>query len=264
LNHRALILGLLLACSISGCAGPSAEPDHEIYIGADSASAPLAEGLLNAFEAGYPDVVFSISQDSRASVLDALQNNQIDAALLLFPLENSSLFTTPIAEEPILLVVDPANPVTEITLSDARALYAGRIANWQSLGGPDLPVTLLTYLDDNSTRLVLESLLLDGLPMSPAARTVTDEQSVIQLVSTTAGSIGYLPYSSLNKSVTPLTIDNAPPTLDAARRRTYPLVAQVIFVSKSEPDGFTRDFLDWLLSAPGQQVVHRYMLGYSD
>jgi hypothetical protein len=41
-------------------------------------------------------------------------------------------------------------------------------------------------------------------------------------------------------------------------------VVEVVFVSKEEPQGKLRDFLDWVLSDAGQDVVKRRMLSLNE
>jgi phosphate transport system substrate-binding protein len=44
----------------------------------------------------------------------------------------------PVAKDALVFIVHPDNPLTSISLEQARAIFLGQIANWQSLGGPDL------------------------------------------------------------------------------------------------------------------------------
>ena len=49
----------------------------------------------------------------------------------------------PVAWDALTVIVHPDNPVNDISLENLKALYEGRISNWQELGGPNRPVDLL-------------------------------------------------------------------------------------------------------------------------
>src|SRR4051794_11095380 len=45
-----------------------------------------------------------------------------------------------IALDAIAIIVNPRNPVTQLSLSQLRAIYKGEIGNWKEVGGEDAPI----------------------------------------------------------------------------------------------------------------------------
>ena len=47
------------------------------------------------------------------------------------------------------------------------------------------------------------------------------------------------------------------PTIDNVRNSTYPISRPLVMYTKGEPVGLTKQFMDFVLSPQGQQVVVR-------
>jgi phosphate transport system substrate-binding protein len=57
--------------------------------------------------------------------------------------DKEGLSVHPIAREPLLIIVNKANPITDIPLEQVRAIYRGEIRNWKDVGGPDRPIVIV-------------------------------------------------------------------------------------------------------------------------
>jgi phosphate transport system substrate-binding protein len=258
-----IVGGSIVISSLTACSGSQLETS-QLSIGTDAESAPLVEGLINGYETDNPDAVLTLQTRSREQMLTDSTNGEIDGGFIFYPPVTGELFSTVVAADMLVLIVNPSSTIEEVSSGEARSLMHGRIVNWSQLKVEALDVQVATYSTGSSSRLVLDSALLMDGEMSPAARLAADISSMLMFVASTPGSIGYLPHSSLAATVKTLTIDGAAPTFENAQNRSYPFVAQIVFVSATEPVGSLRHFLDWVLSPQGQQVVRRYGLGYND
>lgn len=257
-----VFIGLIAS---SGCNSVLSEsPPDEVRIGADSASAPLTEGLVNAFEGLHPDTPFTLIQNSRETVLQSVRDGEVDAAIVLGSPADRALFANPIALELVVIITHPSNPVESVSLETLRSMLTGQISDWESAGGESMPIALMTTPAGSSTRLFLEGLLLQADSISSSARVIADERTLVQWVANTPGSLGFVPFSNVTTNVRSLAVDDSAPTPSLARQESYPLLAQIVFISREEPEDFMRALLDWIVSADGQHVVRRYMLGYND
>jgi phosphate transport system substrate-binding protein len=250
---------LLSACSSEPRAVEAISPT--LRIATDEASAPLAEGLLNAYEARNPQALLALSRSSRDAVLAQVAAGQVDAGLVLHPLNHSDLFATPLGRELIVLIANHDVLISNLYRRDVRAVFSGQVLAWDTSGGASTPITVVTREQGDSTRLALESLVLEGQPITPSARIAASEAEMLSLVAATPGAVGYVPSSILDDRVSTLEYESAPPALEAAAGNTYRLTDTVQFVSTGEPVGSLRAFLDWIIGDEGQAVVRRYMLG---
>ena len=259
------MLLLVTACHQQDTSNPV---ELSIRLASDTASAPLAESLLNAYESknigGTP---LTLTQLEHQPALTALQSSEMDALFLAHPPEQEGLFFTPIANELLIIVANPELPIDSLSLDQVRGIFTGHISSWNNLGGPAISIQAITREQETSTRQAFETLVMEGQPITRSARLATDEQDMLELVNATPGGIGYVAGTSLSLSeeqVILLSVDGAPPTHEAARRRAYRLMMPVFFVAPSEPQGTLRNLLDWILSPEGQTVIRRQALGLND
>lgn len=259
-----LLIGLLLgACKEPASVGIVSSPS--IRLAADSSCAALAESLLNSYESLHPDTTLTLERGGRAFVLAEVRAGSADAALVLHPLEGADLFHTPVGREMIVIIVHPDVPVTGLYRRDVRALFSGQVVTWPvGEGEAPLPVQVVTRERGSSTRLAFDSFIMQAQPVVASARLTADEAGVLEIVRRTPGAIGYVTHGTLGEGVRALAYEGVDPALESARLRGYPLTTAVEFVSRDEPEGNLRTFLEWILDAEGQAVVRRHMLGVGD
>lgn len=258
----ALVAGTLLG----GCQQTStrAPATPSMRMGADSASAPLVESLLNVYEALLTGGLLTLETSSREAILAEVASGELDAAILFHPLDGQELFDTPVSYAPLTIIVPSNIQVGSLTRDDLRSIFAGQIASWSEVGGPDLPIQVISATKGSSERLAFNSLVMGSYPITSAARLVMDGEAAVDLVRTTPGAIGYGVSGVLPGQVITLNVDGVPATLEEVQSRRYSLVSAVVFVSEKEPEDQLRSFLDWILSDAGQEVVRRHMVGLSD
>ncbi len=259
------MLLLVTACHQQDASNPV---ELSIRLASDTASAPLAESLLNAYESkdigGTP---LTLTQLEHQPALTALQSGEMDALFLAHPPKQEELFFTPIANELLIIVANPELPIDSLSLDEIRGIFTGRISSWDALGGPVISIQAITREQGTSIRQAFEALVMEGQPITRSARLAMDEQDMLEQVGTTPGGIGYAAGTSLSLSeeqVIPLSVDGVSPSREAARRRAYRLMMPVFFVTPSEPEGALRNLLDWILSPEGQAVIRQQALGLND
>jgi len=105
-----------------------------------------------------------------------------DSRVKIIPLRQRSLTV-----HPSVLEVYNNRALSEITEEELEELLSGKISNWKDLGGRDLPVTLLYR--EGSEDIAATASALRGVP-----RPVREGESIMDLLSTLAGSVAVVPY----------------------------------------------------------------------
>jgi len=94
-----------------------------------------------------------------------------------------------------------------------------------------------------------EALIVDTALLQPS------NGAVKTTVAGTPLSIGYISFGYLDDSVKALAIDGVEPTVANAQSDEYPVVRPLNMVTKGEPTGLAKDFLDFIMNAEGQEIV---------
>lgn len=157
--------------------------------------------------------------------MDQVANGGVIGITLFLPGE-STLWGTPLGEEPLAVIVNPTNPANELTLAQVQDIFAGRVSGW----------SVAVREDRDDSRLAFESLTETKPALT--SQVAPSPEAMLRFVAETPNGIGYLPLSWVAESVKALTIDGRPPT-DA----DYKLKALIVAVAKEEPTGAAREWL---------------------
>ena len=160
------------------------------------------------------------------------------------------------ARDGIAIIVHPSNTLKGLSRAQIRDIFAGEIGNWKLVGGSDQTIHVVTREEATSTRTVVEEMIMQGDKISSSAiiKIANEEQKGTVLEDSQA--IGYNPFaSSLDGSVKALAIDGVEATKGNAKNGTYPLVRPLYFLTKAEPTGLVKGYIDYCLDTKGQQLV---------
>lgn len=146
----------------------------------------------------------------------------------------------PVGSTRLRAIVNPQNPVDELTPDVLSAIFRGEISDWSQLDGfPVEPLSLQawTYLSGEDVRLAFEKALLPGAAGLNRARLAPSPQAMREAVAADPGAIGYLPEEWLDDTVKAVELDSGLQT-----QLTFPVLA----LTPAEPEGLTRKLLGCL------------------
>lgn len=156
---------------------------------------------------------------SSANSVKMLLAGEISFTQSARPLNNSELQAAkqrgivleqiPIAIDGIVFFVNPQVQVSGLSLAQIRDIFTGKIANWKSLGGKNLPITPFSREPNFSTTAsFIQEQVLTGASFSKTVQTVETTTEAIRKVATTPGGISYATASQVEgqKTISPLTL----------------------------------------------------------
>lgn len=262
---RLLWLWLLLA--LAACtAQPSPPPSLPatpaptlLQIGVTSSASPL----IPLIEANYTPQNTAVSlqfvSTNSAALLADLDNRLLDAVLLHTIPTDTKRYFNPVALDGLVVIVHPDNPLTALTSAEVQAIFNGRITNWQSLGGPDAPIVLLSREQGSGLRTLLRQQIMAEQRIDPNALLQASDAAMRTAVSDNPAAIGYSSLGSASQTggVKIVEVDGRSATIATVTDQTYLLTTPLYFLAATpaEPEGELRALLAWLQSAEGQAVV---------
>jgi len=176
----------------------------------------------------------------------------------------------------IALIVNQKNPIKSLTKSQVQRLFTGGIRNWREIGGEDAEVVVVSMEMGESSQVIFSKyfglhvlplangfrfLSADGKSAGQTAQLARRNSEAIVKVGEYAGAIGYLSMGAAlraeNKlgTVRRVDLEGIAATRDNVKNKTYPIVRPLNVVSLGEPKGNVKVFVDYLLSAYGQNIV---------
>ncbi len=153
------------------------------------------------------------------------------------------------------VVVHPQNPVKALTTDQLKSIFAGKITNWEQMGGANKSIDLYTRDEASGTREVFWKKALDKGDISPKANVVPSNGAMKTAVASDPYGIGFVSVGHIDTTVAPVALDGVIPTIETVKQGTYKVARGLYSNTKGSPAGLTEKFIKYILSAEGQQIA---------
>ena len=168
----------------------------------------------------------------------------------------------------LAVYVHKDNPITSITIEQLKAIYGegGAVEKWSDLGitmpeGAKDEIIRVSRQNNSGTYVYFREAVLGKTgDYKLGSLDMHGSKDVVDLVEKTPSSIGYsgLAYATDHLKVVPVAKgDEAAvmPTVDTAIDRSYPIARPLFMYTAGQPEGATKEYMDWILSDVGQQII---------
>ncbi|MFQ3578602.1 MAG: PstS family phosphate ABC transporter substrate-binding protein [Bacteroidales bacterium] len=162
-----------------------------------------------------------------------------------------------VAMDGIAVIVNKANPVTNLTSQQVKDIYTGKISNWSKLGGPNKKIVVISRDSASGTYEAFNTLALGGAKVRPDALMQASSQGVLNMVAKTPYAIGYVGagFVGASEEVKGLTIDNIEVSKKNVLSKKYLYSRPLYMYTNGQPMGSLKEYIDFVLSEKGQKIV---------
>lgn len=152
--------------------------------------------------------------------------------------EKEKLIVYPLAKEPILILTRKDNPVTDLSIEQVRSIFRGDINNWNSVGGPDQPIVVVTRLHCKKRPGHWKTILPSHKNFRQERLNVKSASAMIQRISDFKGSFGHTGATWVFKpgdNVKAISVGGVSPTAKNLANGTYPFYRQMSAITNQNP-----------------------------
>jgi len=253
LVYAMVLSGLFLAPTAS-----MADTPPKISVSGDPCTVPLAKKVGEAFSKKTGVEVVVAAGKCRSGVSEVL-DGRADIGLATFNFDkgtlDKSLKDVVVGKAPIVMVVNKANPVKNLSLDQLKGILAGKIRNWREVGGKEMEiknvllapcvVETMSYQAEHYGHDI--NRLKPEVPGNPVTGTNI-------LVEKDEAAIGMQLYGHETPDVKVLTIDGYLPD-EKAFPAKYAFYENYNVVTKGEPSGAVKAYIDFFLGEEGQRIL---------
>ena len=284
MNRNLLLLTTLIAVLFMSSCGPAssagtASDSQTAYIenkGSDTI-VNLALAWAEKYQDEHSDIRISVTGGGSGTGIASLINGTVDLANASRQIKQEEIDQAKangvepvehiIARDAIAVIVNPENPVNQLTLKQISDIYSGKITNWTEVGGDDRPIVKLSRETNSGTHVYfLETVLRlgnskDETLFSMDTPLLPSSEGIIAEVRQNPNAIGYDGLGYVPDDLKMIAIAEEEggayvlPSIPTVNDKTYPIARDLYMYTNGQPEGTLKEYLDWILSDTAQEIV---------
>ena len=246
---------LLVIPLVSGCQREKAG----ITVAGSTSVEPFAGLLAEEYMSRHPHSHIYVQGGGSTAGIEAVRTHAAHIGMSsrsLLP-DEKALYAITIAKDAIAIIVNPKNPIHDLSLDQVRQVFSGKIKDWGELGASPHPIVLVSREEGSGTRESFQKFVMGQEEISLESLVQDSNGAIRQVVSNDPHAIGYISLGLVNNQVRALRISGIEPTVTNIERNKYTLVRPFLFVFNSEPAGEAKSFLEFVLSPDAQRLLAR-------
>jgi phosphate transport system substrate-binding protein len=281
-----MVITLFLLLIIPGCSSNSnTSPTTSALSGSfkiigSNTVTPLSSVWAEDFMKENPQVKIAVSGPGSGVGIAALIDGTTDICQSSRMIKQSEIdqakangvnpYEIQVASDGLSVVVNPSNPISELTIAQISAIYTNQITNWKEVGGNDAPIVALSRDTNSGTHVFFKEHVVQMAGLPTQNTNLEYGSKVLFLPSTEEGvsevaknpnAIFYPGLGYVTNQVKLLKIKKTAddpgilPSEQTVLDGTYPISRPLLFYTNGVPTGVVKSFIDYCLSTEGQQKV---------
>lgn len=270
---------LVLSMGLAGCGQDTPAGDGNegqtgsqasgtVVIAGSTSVQPLSEELADAFMSQNKEIKVQVQGGGSGQGIKAVEDGIADLGALSREVKDEEKGSVTqqieIAKDGVAVIVNKESDVDDLTMDQIKQIYTGEITNWNQVGGKDAPITVVSREEGSGTRGAFTEITgimgkdAEGKEVDNTTKNALVQPStgaVLQTVSTTPDTIGYISLGSLSDSVKALKVDGTEATDDNVVAGTYKIQRPFLYVAGKDLSPAAQAFVDYVLSPEGQKIV---------
>lgn len=249
---KIIILGSCLGIGLTLAACGNSSNNKNLTIVGSTALQPLVEKASNNYKKSSANI--TVQGGGSGTGLSQVQQGSVDIGNSdIFANEQSGVKKNKLVDHQVAVVgigpvVNKDVTVKNITMSQLKDIFTGKITNWKQVGGKDEKIVIINRAKGSGVRKTFERVALNGEDATNAQE--QDSNGTVQkMVGTTPGAISYLAFSYFNDQAKPLKVDNVQANDDNVKNNNWKIWAyEHMYTLKSKNNTVANKFIKYVQS----------------
>ena len=274
---KKVVLGFL-ALALIACGGSERVSRTLIQNKGSDTLVNVAQAWAEAYAQINPNVAVAVTGGGSGTGIAALIGGSVDIANSSRSMEEEEFEMANgrgvvpneliVGYDALAVYIHPDNPIDGFTLGQLADIYGenGTTESWSQLG-ITVPgcssdeIVRVSRQNSSGTYVYFQEAILGESDLRLGSRDMAGSSEVVNLVEKTACAIGYsgLAYATEEVKVPCLMTEDGgnciAPSTASAVDGTYPIARPLFMYTNGQPEGVTKDYIDWILSDEGQCII---------
>ena len=254
-----VLLVAVMALSLAAC-GNSGGLSGTVSTDGSTSMEKVIGALMEIFMGENDGVEITYNPTGSSAGITAVAEGRCDIGLSSRNLKTGEieqgLVGTVLAYDGIALIVNPENPVSDLSVETIAKIFAGEIANWSEVGGNDAKIVLIGRDASSGTRSGFEEIV--GVEDACQYRQeLTSNGDVLTTVANNPAAIGYASVATVKDTVKALRVDGVAPSNETVRDGNYVIQRPFILVTKGDAElsETAKAFFEYITSEAAHEVI---------
>ena len=229
---------------------------------------PLTQTLSEIYMNNHPEATITVTGGGSGVGISALLDGTTDIAMASRRIKFSEKMKLKqskhepceviVAYDALAVIVNPGNPVKQLTREQLEGIFRGKITNWKEVGGEDAKIIVYSRETSSGTYEFFKESVLHNKNYMSGVLSMPATGAIIQSVSKTRGAIGYVGLAYLNPMIKALAVsydggkNYVFPTVESAVKKEYPVVRPLYYYYDKANEAAVMPFIRYIESKDGQ------------
>ena len=250
-----LAVAVLLVCALTACGG-----SIETVATDGSTSMNKVIGALGEVFENDNGITVTYNATGSGAGIQAVLEGRCDIGLSSRNLKDAEkengLTGTILAYDGIAIIVNPNNPISDLSVDTIAKIYTGEIQNWKEIGGDDKEIVLIGREAGSGTRDGFED-ITGTKDKCKYRQELTSTGDVITTVASNPAAIGYASLASVKNTVKAVTVDGVAASKETIKDGSYVVQRPFVLVTKKDAvfSESAQKFFDYITSEAANGII---------
>jgi phosphate transport system substrate-binding protein len=212
----------------------------EILIGGSTTALQYSQLLAEEYMKQNNSVKIICEGGGSTPGLIAVKNGSIDIASTSRDLtsDEDDEYTDSylIGKDSVGIIVNPSNPINDLTMSQVKDIFSGETHDWSAVGGTKGTIRVISRSAESTTLKGLNELVMKGEQIAESAIISNSAQELSEDVARNPDAIGFVALKDIKSNVKTVKIDGIEMNKSTILTERYPITRAFYYVIYDKPD----------------------------